>query len=691
MSDFVLIFYWYLLLFVFGFGFFPLSFIVFNKFKDKGYGFSKIIAILLLSYIVWLLSSFKVFNFQILGLWIVLIPLGFWLLLFYKFSKTKDKVVLFLKDNFKLVLLQELIFIFGLVFWSWIRSHQPSIEGLEKFMDFGFVNSILRSQFMPPKDMWLTGYNINYYYFGHFITAFLTKISSLPSHYTYNLMLATVMALSMATAFSFSFNFLKILVKKSSEKIAIAGGLIAAFLLNFSGNLHTIVFAFRKEVSYWYPDATRFIGYNPDVADKTIHEFPSYSYVVADLHGHMISIPNVILSIALIFYFLHFILKNKNQTIKNLYILLLGFLLAILYLTNSWDLPIYFVVFFLSLLTYSLIHIKNSSQRTFNFIFYPLALIVLWFIFTLPYNLSFVNFSKGIGLTWTHSKFYQLLTLWGFGWWFSLSFFAYQAIKFIKSKAKNKIKAFSFPILFILILSLCSIGLIIVPEFFYLKDIYIKEYYRANTMFKLGYQAFIMSSLTSSIILFYFLQEKVKKRKIKVIKNAWLLISAALTTSVMIYPYFSIKGYYGDLKNKYSLNGWKYLQDNHQGDLAAINWLKKNITGQPIVLEAVGDSYTVYSRISANTGLPTILGWPVHEWLWRGSYDIPGQRTAEVKNAYETTNPELLKQFLQKYDVRYIILGKLEKEKYKNLNKENIEKLSTPVFTNLNTTIYQVK
>jgi len=207
-------------------------------------------------------------------------------------------------------------------------------------------------------------------------------------------------------------------------------------------------------------------------------------------------------------------------------------------------------------------------------------------------------------------------------------------------------------------------------------------------MFKLGYQAFIMSSLTSVIILFYFLQEKIKKGKI--IKSGWLIISAALITSVFIYPYFSIKGYYGDLKNKYSLNGWKYLQDNHKADLAAINWLKAKTTNQPVILEAVGDSYTTYSRISANTGLPTILGWPVHEWLWRGSYDIPGERTAEVKNAYEANNPEVLKQFLQKYDVKYIVLGKLEKEKYENLNQKNIEKLSTPVFTSLDTTIYQV-
>ena len=50
----------------------------------------------------------------------------------------------------------------------------------------------------------------------------------------------------------------------------------------------------------------------------------------------------------------------------------------------------------------------------------------------------------------------------------------------------------------------------------------------------------------------------------------------------------------------------------------AIRWLDETIEGQPVVLEANGDSYSDYERVSAMTGLPTVLGWYVHEWLWRG-------------------------------------------------------------------------
>ena len=82
----------------------------------------------------------------------------------------------------------------------------PDIHGLEKFMDFGFLNSILRSDYFPPKDMWYTPLTINYYFFGHLATAVLTKLSFLPSFITFNLMIATLFTLTFSAAFSIGVN-----------------------------------------------------------------------------------------------------------------------------------------------------------------------------------------------------------------------------------------------------------------------------------------------------------------------------------------------------------------------------------------------------------------------------------------------------------------------------------------------------
>ena len=107
-------------------------------------------------------------------------------------------------------------------------------------------------------------------------------------------------------------------------------------------------------------------------------------------------------------------------------------------------------------------------------------------------------------------------------------------------------------------------------------------------------------------------------------------------------------------------------------------------------MEAQGDSYTDYARVSANTGLPTVLGWTVHEWLWRGSYDIPAPRIEEVKKMYESRNLAETESLLKKHDVAYIFIGNLEKQKYPLLYEEKFKILGNPVYKNSNTTIYKI-
>ena len=52
------------------------------------------------------------------------------------------------------------------------------------------------------------------------------------------------------------------------------------------------------------------------------------------------------------------------------------------------------------------------------------------------------------------------------------------------------------------------------------------------------------------------------------------------------------------------LNAASFLENDFAEDVAGIKWLKKNVKGSPVVLEANGDSYSGYERVSAMTGLP---------------------------------------------------------------------------------------
>jgi uncharacterized membrane protein len=159
----------------------------------------------------------------------------------------------------------------------------------------------------------------------------------------------------------------------------------------------------------------------------------------------------------------------------------------------------------------------------------------------------------------------------------------------------------------------------------------------------------------------------------------------------LIYPVFAINGYYGNLKTYQGLNGTTYLSSSlYSGDYSLINWINKNIKGQPVILEANGDSYTDYARISANTGLPTVIGWPVHEWLWRGTYDIVAPRIADVQTLYTTQDINIAKTLFKKYNVSYVVVSSLEKQKYPNLNENIFAKLGKIVFEENGTSLYKI-
>jgi uncharacterized membrane protein len=880
-NDFLCVLRWWMMFFVIGLAFLPLAKSLFSSFLDKGYAFSKILGTIIVSYLVFILGVAKVAPFTPLTIYVIFSIC----ILVVVVSAIRKRSWIFDLHTVKLFLLEEILFFICLLVWSYIRGFNPDINGLEKFMDFGFVNSILRSEFFPPKDMWFTPLPINYYYFGHLFTAILTKASGLPSIITFNLMIATLFALSFIESFSIGINLLanhKIHLKKSIIRI-IFGGMLIASLVTLSGNLH-IIYSFFKpyEVdkpvpfwnlqfsflnpcysvlsyeqknnqgktetvncsqldqkkllsfpnSYWYPNATRFIYH-------TIHEFPIYSWVVSDLHGHVLDIPVVLLTIGVLFSLL---LKSdiyfrrtedgiqktpiesgktdsksqKSDTILSSvlsairhpssvfspliwYLFLIGFLLAVMYMTNAWD-----GLTYLMLTTFILLYIlwrKNSlfivRQRRINLwlslFVYLFIILSSYLIFALPFSLNFdpSKIVAGIGVVsppsfllekkadpstgsfgfdnrnliikliipdhcqslmsasdskkvttqyasrkigpflfepdhCLRSLWWQLFILYGF-FYFFVAIFIFVCLKYSRQiNPKHEIRStkqiqntndinskrfensnfenynllrisnFEFRIsisdIFVIILIIVSTILIIIPEFFYMKDIY-PDHYRANTMFKLVFQSFIMLSISSGYIIIRTISKAnyiiltFEKRLLYII---YFILTASLLSLVFIYPYFAITSYYNNLNNYRGFDGLIYIKNNNPDDYEAIKWLNSNIVGQPVVLEAQGDSYTDYERISANTGLPTVLGWYVHEWLWRG-VDAPTTRSTDVKTLYESPDLTNTIDLINKYHVSYVLIGKKEKEKYPNINEDKFKQLGTLVFQKGSITIYKLK
>ena len=665
---------WWSTFFVFGLTSLPIVFILFKNFTDGGYGFAKTIGSLVITYLAFLGATLHLVPLTRINLFLfLLVFLGLNIAIFLK---NKKRILNLITKNSKVLVLQEILFTIGLMFWSTIRGFQPDIRGLEKFMDFGFINSILKSKFLPPPDMWFAGKPINYYWFGHFWTAVITKISGIPSHITYNLMIATILGLMLMSTVSIVSTLFKNISRKISVKKALLVGLISAILLSFGGNFHTPIYALKNGVQkYWYPDATRFIGYNPETEDKTIHEFPFYSFVVSDLHAHFLDLPFVLLYLALFWA-----LIKKGYKEKGLYgkeHLFLGFVLGIMFMTNIWNFGNYLLVSGFVLFVFNLRKHGLGLESIWKTTISLLIIILVGIITILPFILNFTSIAQGLQFVHSRTPLWQLAILWGMPAILTIVFFY-----FLKKSAK-KLKT---PDFFVFSLLLAGWTLIILPEIFYVKDIYAGSHYRANTMFKLTYQAFVLFYLSAG----YITARTLTAIKKSVNRNFLLLFYTFIFLLVLIYPYFSIRSYYGELKDYRGLSGRTWVMTQHPSLYQAILWLEKNTDSQPTILEAPGDSYTDYNLISAYTGLPTIQGWFVHEWLWRGSAQIPQERVGEIEVVYTSNNLEETKKILIKYKVKYVVLGKFEREKYPKLKEKKFDSLGTLVFSDGNTKIYQI-
>lgn len=821
-NDFWVVIRFWSALFLIGAVAFPLTRLIFASWYDRGYLLSKSVGLVLVSYIVWLCASLKILPFSLPSVIASMVSIYFFGLAinFFVFNPGKDTVNRLesqshahnarpVFDNWWLIFLEEIFFLLALLFWAWVKGHEPSLQGLEKFMDYGFAKTITLTSYFPPPDMWYAGGVINYYYFGHFVMALMTKLSGLDLTIVFNLMLSSLFALCLTMSFTIGVQLQKLLhfgsdqrpVKKKAFFAILAGGILTAFLVTSAGNMQTL-YAFTNGYTgedvkpfwqlfwnpsefwdklpeglnrYWYANATRFIPF-------TIHEFPSYSFVVSDIHGHVLSIPMALLAISLllvIFSSKRYSEKRKDNgnhkmaiILDNGYFLRAGFyglLVAVLFMTNALDGPIYIGIFGFLVISMSF-HNRNSPAWTndnqpglldnlLTFDWWKNKATAIFPVLVagpalLPFLSNFKTFVSGIAVNCPpaslanqrygllifegtdkcqHSPFWMWWLLWGF-FVFNFIFFILWGIKHNQTGLIHRFNGFKkwLPRLNIyafltnnfthwekvlVVFSVYSVLLLIFPEFFYFLDIY-PAHFRSNTMFKLGYQAYMMLSIMSGYTIIKYLvrgngiiasRAKGIVRRVFNIRMLFLILLVPQLFLVSIYPIFAVRSYFDSLRSYKELYGLQWLKDAYPSDYEAIIWLNtsrdllkyvstdscrllssKPCQKLPVIVEADGESYTDYNRVSAFTGLPSIIGWPVHEWLWRGTYGVVAPRREDVRQIYESENVSLVQSILKKYNVHYVIIGVLEREKYPTVIPEKFADIGQKVFQHGSTYIYEI-
>ena len=115
----------------------------------------------------------------------------------------------------------------------------------------------------------------------------------------------------------------------------------------------------------------------------------------------------------------------------------------------------------------------------------------------------------------------------------------------------------------------------------------------------------------------------------------------------------------------YDLGGSFSLAD----DYAAIQWMQDNVPGSPVIVEANIPEYRWGSRFTVYTGLPGVLGWNWHQRQQRlvAGDGVVTERALAINDFYLTRSIAEAMAFLEEFDVRYIVVGELERLYFEEL------------------------
>ncbi|MBR5713069.1 MAG: hypothetical protein IKX54_05690 [Lachnospiraceae bacterium] len=747
--DFSYVFRWWLVILVIGLAALPFSVVLFNRFNDGGWMFSKTIGIAVGGWLLWYLSSIKLLKFTQTNAILMVVLLCALSIVFYYYAKQrKDRksrfTDFFTMDRMCAIVAVEVIFFAFFIFWCYLKGISPDANGTERFMDYGFMNSIGKSDYMPAADIWYSGEGINYYYIGQVLAAFLMQISGVPVTHAYNIAMMMLAAFGFSLAYSIGSNMMHLLIEDRAKRNwspselaelqsigcitreegkpffrpAVAGTL-SGLAVAICGNMHYPYYKYiypklqqlhgeEATYKYWFPDATRYIGYMPDVPDKTIHEFPVYSYVIGDLHAHVINMIFVITVLALLLSYLaerrermeivrRYDVQLKMQSIVkevfNPIIVLCAFFVGLFHMTNYWDFPIYFVICGAIILFSNLVIYRFRLQALILTAYQAAMFIVVGALVALPFTLTFDTISTSIGICGSghHTSQFQLLILWGLPNFCLWSFVIFRIVEFVKGRNKRVVEplprqyanqveteedaegkqplgavasfitSLEITDLFVITIGLCAFGLVLLPEIIYARDIYTGAYIRANTMFKLTYQAFILFGLSMGYIIVKFISMP-RNRLMRA------LGTVALILLLWTAGYFN-EAYAGWYHGFYEgLDATTFIRDDiSSAEADIIDHINETFTEQHNVLEMCGASYTYFNRVSAFTAMPTVLGWEVHNWLWRCSGDISKypqsvrDRHADVITLYTSRDQVEVSKLIEKYDIDYIFVGICER------------------------------
>jgi YYY domain-containing protein len=629
----------------------------------------------------------------------------------------------------------EAVFWGAFLFFAAIRAHSPEIYWGEKPMDFAILNSLLRSELLPPPEPWFSGTALSYTYFGHFLVAAFAKALGVHPALAFNLGVASTAALTA----------IGLLAAGAVLGRRLRTGLFAVLLGLFAGNLSGLLELSRRhavDFDLFWAVSRVLKGQNE------INEFPFWSFLFADLHAHVLAFPFLLGLLAVLLF------VARQRTSPDLYVPpfgrsnLLGLaslFLGTLLVTNGWSAPTAagLLALLLSVSAFGAtprpappLPARRVGRLLAGVVVPGAAIVVPAVLFTIPFWRTYTPPPRHFG--WETGATYDPLS---FGLVHGLPLVL--VVPFLlalsrgaeDSAAARRRFVLTSGVAFLLVLSLVDlaalragllapapsvrvfvIGLALLalslafgrglpPEertapalaaFAFLvlagsELVWVWD--RMNTVFKFGLDATLLLAVAGAAALDRLLSRPSGRG---LGRAAWRVAAtfaglAALATSVL-----ALVGHLATRRvetPRGTLDGMAYLRAHRPGEAAAMEWIERHVAGLPAIVEAWGPSYREYARFSTNTGLPTVVGWDYH-LVQRGKVrEDVDRRIVDVARLYDPLTVRDAGDVLSSYGATYVVSGTEEREAHGAGHAALFAiqpELLSPVFETGDVTLYRV-
>lgn len=561
-------------------------------------------------------------------------------------------------ENLKSVWHWEVLFLVCFFLMLDVRFVNPTISYAEKFMDHGFLASVIRNPVVPPLDPWFAGGTLNvYYYLGYWMFGCLAIVSGVPSNIAFNLALPTVFAFAAVSLYAIGtllldrFRWLP---------------LITLILPNPALIFQIIT---GKAVNPAYDASLTWLGTR--TITNTINEYPLFSFVWGDVHAHVMSIFNqVFLIFLLLFAYKRWETLDRNG--KIVVMALTAISLGSMPLFNTWDVLIYAPVVLLIGLLILWRNRASADRSPWGFL---LAVPPVSILCYLPFYLQLQTHTGAISIVRAPSNPVEFLWVNGI----FIAIFLALLVPEIRKRPLLLLLALPFafagytaatiavvPIIYFVakndrdfpdILAALGLTVLVICELIYMKDNMGETFFRMNTVFKCYLPAWLMLGTAAFVMAGQWLSSRTWIPPIP--SKVSTILTVLTVTLLFALPFYVAPPVsYGSG----TLDGLAYLKTQHAGDAGGVTFLR-TLPGKEIIVEAEKGDYSYYSRISSFTGIPAIIGQPFHEFMWRGNDNgWYSSRPSDIRAIYE--EPERSVSLMKKYNATLLYVGQMERERY---------------------------